>query len=145
MSPKLICYKNWMSTRLKYHQNWNVTKTEMVPKLNISSNPNLDPGDRPWWPWPCYNFLIRILNPPFFLKADIVLFLVLAISSRLSEVSRGKEVSRPFTVSSLSGLLQIRLWSFHKVYNCAEVNKGILIIPLFTKVKFTESLRVASD
>ena len=66
------CHKKWnvtkteMSPKLKCHQNWNVTKTEMLPKLkchkiknchkNSNLNQNKNPGDRHWSPWSCLYF-----------------------------------------------------------------------------------------
>ena len=52
-----------MSTKLKCYQNWNVTKTEMLPKLkcyqilkcpkNLNLNENQNQGDRHWSHWSC--------------------------------------------------------------------------------------------
>ena len=58
MSPKLKCHQNWndtktemspklnvtkaeMSIKLKCHRNWNVTRTEMLPKLKCHQNWNV--------------------------------------------------------------------------------------------------------
>ena len=60
-----------MSPKQKCHQNWNVTKTEILPKLkchkiskchkNSNLNQNQIPGDRHWSPWSCL-----LITLPFF-------------------------------------------------------------------------------
>ena len=41
MSPKLKCYQNRNVIELKCHKNWNVTKNEMSPKLKCLQNWNV--------------------------------------------------------------------------------------------------------
>ena len=63
MSSNWNVTKTEMSPKLKCHQNWNVTKTEMLPKLkchkikkchkNLNLNQKKNPGDRHWSPWSC--------------------------------------------------------------------------------------------
>ena len=57
-----------MWPELECHQNWNVTKTEMLPELkyykikkcsqNLDQNQNINPGDWPWSPSSCYSLFV---------------------------------------------------------------------------------------
>ena len=98
-----------MSSKLKCHRNWNVTKTEMLQNLKMSSNKNQNqkqnPRDRHWSTWSCsFNCWVNGLVPQdtnFLSRLDFIRIFCSAAIEKSLDVS-----------FDLKGLRRAVLWAF---------------------------------